>query len=104
MNATGRRLTAYLAAGVLSVTLAAALAQGGAVGERNGLNTGVAVGGYGLEHVGEPGVFHNVMTPPCAEEDSPGPCYWDAATMGNGIGLSYTVDAEQTVHYATERN
>ncbi len=27
--------------------------------------------------------------PPCAEEDSPGPCYWDAQTRGNGLGTSF---------------
>lgn len=40
--------------------------------------------------------------PPCAEEDSAGPCFWDASTRGNGIGTSFTVDADQVVHYATE--
>lgn len=29
--------------------------------------------------------------PPCATEDSVS-CYWDAATMGNGVGQSFTVD------------
>lgn len=33
----------------------------------------------------------------CATEDSPGPCYWDAAEQGNGQGNSFTVDAEQHV-------
>jgi hypothetical protein len=28
---------------------------------------------------------------PCAEEDSPGPCYWDATARGNGVGRSFTV-------------
>lgn len=28
---------------------------------------------------------------PCATEDSTS-CYWDADTMGNGQGTSYTVD------------
>jgi len=70
MTRLNRRLTAYLGAGTLSVTLAATLALSGAVG-----------------------------TPPCAEEDSPGPCYWNASTMGNDVGLSFYVDAQQTVHY-----
>lgn len=34
---------------------------------------------------------------PCATEDSPGPCYWDATQQGNGQGNSFTVDANQHV-------
>ena len=83
MNLTGGRLTAYLAAGVLSVTLAAALVLSGAVGVYDGAVKGAAV-------------------TPCAEEDSPGPCYWDAAVRGNGIGLSFWVDSEQAVHYGAK--
>lgn len=36
-----------------------------------------------------------VLTPaakplgPCVQEDSPGPCVWDARHMGNGIGKSF---------------
>jgi len=26
---------------------------------------------------------------PCVTEDDPGPCYWDATTMGNGRGRSF---------------
>lgn len=37
--------------------------------------------------------------PPCAQEDSPGPCYWDAERMGNGQGQSFVVHADQTVEY-----
>lgn len=33
----------------------------------------------------------------CAREDSPGPCYWDATQQGNGVGNSFTVDANQHV-------
>lgn len=42
------------------------------------------------------------LTPyvPCAEEDSPGPCYWDAAG-GNGQGTSFIVNNDQTVTYVT---
>jgi len=36
---------------------------------------------------------------PCEYEDSPGPCYWDASTMGNGVGQSYVVHADGTVEY-----
>lgn len=34
------------------------------------------------------GLAHDLLTPPlppCATEDSTG-CYWDADTMGNGLG------------------
>ena len=43
------------------------------------------------------------LTPyvPCAEEDSPGPCYWDAARRGNGEGNSFIVNKDQTVTYVT---
>lgn len=39
--------------------------------------------------------------PPCVEEDSAGPCYWDATTRGNGVGVSFTVDSSQVVHHVT---
>ena len=35
----------------------------------------------------------------CAEEDSSGPCYWNATTRGNGVGDSFTVDAAGAVTY-----
>ena len=38
---------------------------------------------------------------PCAEEDAPGPCYWDAARRGNGQGESFIVNQDQTVTYVT---
>jgi hypothetical protein len=37
--------------------------------------------------------------PPCPEEDSVGPCFWDAQERGNGRGLSFTVDSDGTVTY-----
>lgn len=37
--------------------------------------------------------------PPCESEDSEGPCRWDAKTMGNGTGKSFTVEADGTVKY-----
>jgi hypothetical protein len=36
--------------------------------------------------------------PPCVTEDSVS-CYWDADTMGNGRGRSFTVDADGVVTY-----
>lgn len=35
----------------------------------------------------------------CELEDSPGPCYWNADTMGNGTGTSFYVDAAGTYTY-----
>ena len=43
---------------------------------------------------------HVSQVPPCVEEDSAGPCFWDASTRGNGVGVSFTVDGSQVVHYA----
>ncbi len=37
--------------------------------------------------------------PPCATEDAPGPCYWDADERGNGQGRSFTVDEHDVVTY-----
>lgn len=39
--------------------------------------------------------------PACAQEDSPGPCFWDAKTQGNGKGRSFFVDAAGNVYYTT---
>lgn len=36
---------------------------------------------------------------PCVTEDSAGPCFWDAHTRGNGSGVSFLIDAHQTIHY-----
>lgn len=35
----------------------------------------------------------------CAYEDGPGPCFWDAGQVGNGVGFSFWVDCAQTFHY-----
>lgn len=37
--------------------------------------------------------------PVCAEEDSAGPCAWDAWSVGNGVGRSFTVSADGIVTY-----
>lgn len=70
------RIVAYVGAGVVGIALVAT-----------------------LQTVNES--IHSIEIPACAQEDSPGPCRWDASTMGNGIGLSYTVDAQQVVHYVS---
>lgn len=37
----------------------------------------------------------------CVEEDSNGPCYWDATTRSNGQGDSFTVDGSNVVTYVS---
>jgi hypothetical protein len=37
----------------------------------------------------------------CAWEDSPGPCFWDAGSSGNGRGHSFYVTRAQRVVYGT---
>lgn len=36
---------------------------------------------------------------PCAAEDGPGPCFWDAGRAGNGLGFSFWIDCAQAFHY-----
>lgn len=36
---------------------------------------------------------------PCAAEDGPGPCVWDAKHMGNGEGKSYRLRANGDTKY-----
>lgn len=45
---------------------------------------------------GHPGIA--TYYPPCPTEDSV-ECYWDAATRGNGEGLSYIALADGAVYY-----
>lgn len=40
--------------------------------------------------------------PPCATEDSTGPCYWDARSRGNGQGQSFWIDAKGRYHFVEE--
>ena len=35
----------------------------------------------------------------CVTEDAAGPCLWDAAIQGNGVGRSFWVDVAGNVHY-----
>lgn len=66
-----------------------------------------AVLAAGVVHLASPGVApasdspRNATLPavPCATEDSPGPCFWDAGSRGNGQGLSFWVDASQVLRY-----
>jgi hypothetical protein len=58
------------------------------------------LGGAGRAEAARPMWAHAGFRP-CAQEDSAGPCYWDAKTRGNGVGVSFWVDARQRVHYPT---
>lgn len=40
---------------------------------------------------------------PCAYEDGPGPCVWDAQHRGNGIGRSFIMRRDGRVVYVTHR-
>jgi hypothetical protein len=40
---------------------------------------------------------------PCANEDTPGPCVWDARHMGNGSGKSFIRRKSGKVVYVTHR-
>ncbi len=68
-----------------------------------GVGVGVLAGyGAGVGQVPVPSTPAYAVAqqiPPCAQEDSVGPCYWDASLRGNGRGQSFTVDGSQTVHY-----
>ena len=88
MTRVERRLTACIAAGVLSATLAVAYVQSGLVDAYDGITADAPL----------------TRILPCADEGSPGPCYWDAYSRGNGAGLSFTVDTQQVVHYEIEGN
>lgn len=35
---------------------------------------------------------------PCLYEDGPAPCYWDASTMGNGVGQSFVLLEDETLY------
>lgn len=34
---------------------------------------------------------------PCEQEDSPGPCYWDATVRGNKQGQSFVITSDGTI-------
>jgi hypothetical protein len=48
-----------------------------------------------------------ITLPPCAQEDSTGPCVWDARHRGNGRGHSFVAypvpGAGRTVSYVSHR-
>ncbi len=55
-------------------------------------------------HTGGPRYRHLALpTRPCREQDSPGPCVWDAGLRGNGHGASFWRDARGHVHYLDHR-
>lgn len=40
---------------------------------------------------------------PCAYEDGPGPCVWDAKHRGNGLGHSFILRRDGRIHYINHR-
>jgi hypothetical protein len=64
---------------------------------------GVTFAGYGVAQL----IAEMINPAPaplaaCVSEDSPGPCYWDADTRGNGRGTSFVVTEDDTVIYLPE--
>lgn len=45
--------------------------------------------------------FRHVAIPdrPCASDDGPAPCFWDAGVRGDGHGRSFWLDRRTHVHY-----
>lgn len=41
----------------------------------------------------------NYRYAPCAQEDGPGPCIWDARHTGNGIGHSFYMNRNGDVRF-----
>lgn len=48
-----------------------------------------------------PGVHLHPVIRPCLDEDSAGPCYWNAGARGNGRGRSFLVSASGRVTYVS---
>ena len=63
--------------------------------------------GAGIGHARMPNDLATLRSPEnpsvCVTEDSPGPCFWDAKTQGNGKGTSFWVLADGTVAHVTDR-
>jgi hypothetical protein len=38
---------------------------------------------------------------PCIEEDSIGPCYWDATVRGNGKGRSFVINKHNRIRFSS---
>jgi hypothetical protein len=76
--------------------------RGYVVGVGMGLLLGLGVGwGVGSSPVEGPSVeaASVQLLPPCPAEDSPGPCFWDAGSRGDGSGRSFTVDGFGVLTY-----
>lgn len=70
------------------------------------LGAGLIVGatedaGQRIKPLGTPGVVMHYL-PPCASDDGPGPCRWDASKRGNGKGQSFIMTADGTVTHLEE--
>jgi hypothetical protein len=82
----GRSLLGLAAGFFVGAAMGAAVGAGYAQPSTEGLSTRPAV---------------STQLPPCATEDSPGPCLWDASVRGNGVGRSFWRTADGDVIYLT---
>lgn len=64
------------------------------------LAVGVIVGTTGPAAWASPVPVQHRGYHPCPQEDSPGPCWWDAGSAGNGGGHSFYVTPDQRVVYS----
>jgi hypothetical protein len=48
---------------------------------------------------GEVGEAVSLPLAPCASDDGPGPCVWDASSRGNGQGRSFVMYRDGSVMY-----
>jgi hypothetical protein len=52
-----------------------------------------------VEPAGELGEGVSLPLAPCASDDGPGPCVWDARSRGNGQGRSFVMYRDGSVVY-----
>jgi hypothetical protein len=52
-----------------------------------------------VEPAGELGEAVSLPLAPCASDDGPGPCVWDASSRGNGQGRSFVMYRDGSVMY-----
>lgn len=65
-----------------------------------GTQAGQTAAGTARERAARPRYrYITLPTRPCATEDAPGPCVWDAGLRGNGYGASFWRDRHGHVNY-----